>query len=134
MAPSHGKDSYFSLDDTADSPTDVSAYFDSITGLPGGIEMADVTTFTAEDHSFIAGLDAVKTISLSGPYNSTFDGLVGTSTQRKVARDFIYGPGGNATPKWAGSCFISGYETPASTTDAVRMTVTLQVSGAVTRS
>ena len=134
MSTAHGKDAYFSMDDTANTPTDVSAYFDNVTGLPGGIDLANVTTFGAEDPSFIAGLTSVTTVTLSGPYDSTFDGLVGTDTQKKTARSCVYGPGGNATPKWSFEAFISGYEIPASVSDADRMTLTLTVTGAKTRS
>lgn len=134
MAQSHGKDAYFNLDDTAGSATDISAYVDSVSGLPGSIELADVTTFTAEDHAFLAGLGGPITVSLSGPYDSTLDGYVGTFAQRKTARTFVYGPGGNATPKWTGEAFISGYETPAQVTDAARYSLELTVTGAVGRS
>ena len=134
MAQGHGKDAYFSMDDTGGTPTDVSVYFDSISGLPGGIDMANVTTFTLEDPTFLAGLSSVTTVTMNGPYDSTFDGYVGTDTQKKTARSCVYGPVGNATPKWAFEAFISGYEIVAATTDAARMNVTLTVTGAKTRS
>lgn len=134
MAQAHGKDAYLNMDDTGGSPTDVSSYIDTMSGLPGAIEMADVTTVTLEDHAFIAGLDGVKQIRIGGPFDSTFDALVGTSTQRKTARTVVYGPNGNATPKWTGEAFISEYDIVAAATDAVRFTAVLTVTGAMTRS
>lgn len=133
MAQGHGKDLYFNMDDTAGSPTDISAYVDSVDGLPGEIEMADVTTATAEDHAYQAGLGKAV-VTLRGPYDSTLDGYVGTFTQRKTARTCIYGPAGNATPKWTFEAFISGYTIPAVVTDASRFSMTLTVTGALTRS
>jgi len=134
MAQGHGKDFYFNMDDTGGTPTDVSAYLDGCDGLPGEIEMADVTTATFEDHAYIAGLTAPVDVTLSGPYDSTFDALVGTTTQRKTARTCVYGPGGNATPKWTFEGFISRYVTPAVVTDAARMSLVIRVTGTITRS
>jgi hypothetical protein len=98
------------------------------------VELADVTTATAEDHAFLAGLTGVTDVTLTGPYDSTLDGYVGSTTQRKTARTCVYGPVGNATPKWTFEGFIVSYVTPSQVTDASRMKMTIRVTGTNTRS
>ena len=134
MSQSHGKDLYFNMDDTGGSPTNISVYVDGVDGLPGDIELADVTTATLEDHAFLAGLTAPVDVTITGPFDTVLDGYVGTTTQRKTARTCIYGPGGNATPLQTFEGFITGYKTPAVVTDAARFSMTIRVTGAITRS
>ena len=133
MANTHGKDSYFSLDNTADSPTDVSAYIDT-SALNQAIELADTTAYADEDRTFIAGL-ANANIPIGGPWDATFDGYMGTTAQLKVARDWIFGPAGSTAGfvKYSGSCQIENYTIDAPVGERVSWSGTLRVSGAVTR-
>ena len=131
MAFTHGKDIYFQLDNTADSLTDVTAYVDSVSGLPGSIDMADVTTFGEEDKVVLPGTGGA-TFTVSGPWDSTFNGYIGTQAQRKVSRGYEYGPGGNSGVKISGECYIAGYDVSGSKTSAVRYTATCVTSDDIT--
>ena len=128
MANVHGKDTTFSIDDTGGSPTDVSAYVDT-SSLSRAIELADTTAYGDEDRTFIAGL-ASATIPIGGPWDATFDGYVGTTTQQKVARTFSYVFGGVT---YSGEAFIENYTVDNPVGDKVAWSANLQVTGAVGR-
>jgi hypothetical protein len=135
MAFTHGKDSVFSLDNTAGSPTDISAYVDSIDGLPGEVEMAEVTAMGDEGKKNIPGLEGAS-ISISGHWDSTEDGIFGSPTQWKAAtRSFAYGPAGSTGGyvKYSGECWITNYVAAAAVADKVSWTATLLVDGVVSR-
>lgn len=134
MAFVHGKDSYFSLDDTAGSPTNISTYV-SENELAQEIEMADVTAFGDEGHKNIPGLEN-SSFSVSGHWDSTQAGIIGSTTQRKTAtRSFEYGPAGNGSGavKYSGEVWISTYSESSPVADKVSWSATLMVDGVVTK-
>jgi len=64
MSTSHGKDTRLLL-----STVDISQFFHSATA-PDSIAMADVTTFTAEDHTFLPGQNS-GSVRLEGKFDTT---------------------------------------------------------------
>jgi len=128
MANVHGKDTTFSLDNTSDSPTDISAYVDT-SSLQRAIELADTTAYGDEDRTFIAGL-ATASIPIGGPWDSALDAVMGTSTQMKVDRDFSYVFGGVT---YTGDCFVENYTVDNPLADKVTWSATLRITGAVGR-
>ncbi len=126
MANVHGKDTTFSLDNASNSPTDISAYVDT-SSLQRAIELADTTAYGDEDRTFIAGL-AGASIPIGGPWDATFDAVIGTSTNMKTDRDFSLVVGGVT---YSGDCFIENYTVDNPVGDNVTWSATLRVTGAV---
>jgi hypothetical protein len=135
MAFTHGKNTAFSLDNTSGSLTSIGTYVDSVEGLPGEIELADVTTFGNEGHKNIPGLES-GSITVSGNWDPALDAIIGTTTQQKAAtRTFEYGPAGSTASnvKYSGEAWISAYTVSSSVSEKVTFSLTLQVDGVVTR-
>lgn len=135
MAFVHGKDSYFQLDNTGGTPTDISAYVDSVEGLPGEVELSDVSALGDEGHKNIPGLENAS-ISLSGHWDSTEDAVFGApSAWKSATRTFSFGPAGStaALIKYTGEAWITNYTVSAAVADKVSWSATLQVDGQVTR-
>ena len=133
MANVHGKDAYFQIDNTSGSLTDISAYLDT-SSLAQTIETADTTAYGDEDRTYIAGL-ATGSIPLGGPWDATLDGYFGTTTQKKVARSWVFGPAGSTggLVKYSGEAVITGYSVDPPVGDRVSWSANLLVSGAITR-
>lgn len=135
MAFVHGKDSAFKLDNTSASLTDISQYVDSVDGLPGEVELADVTAFGDEGHKNIPGLENAS-VSVSGNWDAALDAIFGTTVQWKAAtRSFEFGPAGSTTGlvKYSAECWITNFTVSAGVADKVTWSATLQVDGVVTR-
>lgn len=125
MAFVHGKDQTLVVDGST-----VTDYTDSVT-LNNGVELADVSAFGDSDREFIAGLKT-HGFSASGHFDATadaaFDGLFDGAL---VA--FSYSPDGGTTT-YAGSAFVTDYQVSGGVGDKVSWSLSLQPSGAVTRS
>jgi len=134
MAFTHGKDSVFSLDDTGGSLQDITAFVNGVDGLPGDIDMAETTTLGNEAKTYIPGLDDAQ-VTVSGVWDSTLDGYVGTLAQRKAAtRTFEWGPEGSTASnvKFSGEGYIQSYSASSPVGDIVTWSMTIQVTGGVT--
>lgn len=135
MAFVHGKDAYLQLDGTAGTLVNITAYTDSVDGLPGEVELSDVTAFGDEGHKNIPGLDNAS-FTVGGSWDATLDGTFGSTTQWKAAtRSFEFGPAGNTggLVKLSGECWITNYTVSAGVGDKVSWSASLQVDGQVTR-
>lgn len=132
MAFVHGKDSYFAIDNTNGSVTDISSYVDSVDGLPGEMELADVTAFGDGGHKNIPGLENVS-FTVSGSWDATLDAIMGP--RRTATASFEYGPAGNGSGsvKYSGECWISNYSVTSEVGDKVSWSADLVVDGTVTR-
>jgi len=129
MAALHGKATTFSIDNSAGSPTDISAYCDNI-DFPGlSADTAEVSAFGATSKSFVVGLLS-GTISASGPWDATLDatlaGIVGK------AGTFAYVPGGG-TVTYSGEAICTSYQLGGGIGGAVTWSATWQVTGNVGR-
>lgn len=133
MAFGHGKDSTFSMDDTADSLTDITAYVTNVEGLPGENDLGETTTQGKEAKTYISGLhDATITVALM--WDATMDGLIGSVAQQKVARGIQYGPVGTTAGNVKVTCetLIKSYKVGSPVGDVVTATLVLQKTGDVT--
>lgn len=137
MAASHGKDSYFAVEDSAATTLrNITPYVNSI-GFAQENELADTTTMGAEGRTFRQGLTN-GTINLAGLWDDTAS--VGSQTVLQslvgieVTTGFEYGPEGNATGavKLSGECVLESYTEAAPIGDMVAFTATLRISGSVT--
>jgi hypothetical protein len=138
MAFIHGKDSYFSLEDSAGTTlrvlttylTDVNANFTQAE--------AETTTKGSTPKSFVQG-HTDSTIELSGRYDSTAttgpDAVIYSLYGDTGTCLFEFGPEGGTTGKvkYSGECFLTDYKINTPLADIVGFTATLRVTGAVTR-
>lgn len=134
----HGKGSVVSLDNTSAALTSISAFTDSVDGLPGEIELSEVTPFGSEGHKNIPGLEGAS-VTLSGSYDgaaSAIADIVGSTTQRKAAtRTLEYGPGGGASGaiKYSAEVWIQTFTVTSSVSEKVSWSMTALVDGVVTK-
>lgn len=135
MAFVHGKDSAFKIDDSGGgSLTDISAYVDSVEGLPGEREFADVTALGDEGHKNIPGLENAS-FTIGGSWDATLDGYLGTLVDATATASFEYGPAGSSSGKvkYSGECWVTSYTVSSSVADKVSWTANCQVDGTITR-
>lgn len=138
MAKVHGKNTAVLLDNTAGALTNIRTWTDSVDGLPGEIEMSDVTPFGSEGHYNIPGLENAS-VSISGSYDgdaAAISGIMGTTAQRKAAtRSFEYGPAGNAAGaiKYLAEVWVTNFTITSAVADKVSWSATLQVDGTVSQ-
>lgn len=133
MAFVHGKSTVFKLDDSGGTLRDLSSYLMEVS-FPESIETADVTAFGASSKSYIVGLKDT-TISLTGKWDSTFDGYIAGTLGQAASLSFEYGPAGSTdgNVKYSGECYVTSYNIGSPVGDAVSASVELQVTGNVTR-
>lgn len=137
--PSHGKDAYFSIEDSAGSTLrNISPYITSTTFNQQN-DTHDVTTYGDEAHEFIAGLtngtiqiNFLYDITATTGANTVLDSLVGLDD---VTVGWEYGPKGNGSTmvKYSGEGVLQDISTSAPVADLVTGTATIQISGAVTK-
>jgi hypothetical protein len=133
MAFVHGKSAAFKLDDSGGTLRDLSSYLMEVS-FPSTIETAEVTAFGASNKAYIVGLEDT-TISLTGKWDSTFDGYIAGVLGQAASLSFEYGPAGTTggLVKYSGECYVTSYNIGSPVGDAVSASVELQVTGAVTR-
>lgn len=136
MARAHGKDVYFSIDDSGGTLRNISGHVDNVSGLPGGRQMSEVTSFGDQGVRNIPGLVNV-TYTVSGQFDTaattgSYTVLNGLRTTTATA-SFEYGPEGNTAGdvKQSGECWMTEFTTDAAVGDKVPFSATFQVDGVV---
>jgi hypothetical protein len=133
MAFVHGKDSVFKLDNSSGTLTDISTYVNSV-DFPETADVAETTTLGDGSKSYIVGLKDA-TLSISGLWDSTLDGILGAVVGQSATLSFEYSPegttGGNV--KYTGECILTSYSQSSPVGDVVGFSADMQVSGDVTR-
>lgn len=129
----HGKSTDFRIDNSGGTLTDISAYCDSV-DFPQTIETAETTTFGDSNKDYIVGLKDA-TISFSGKWDATLDGILAPIAGQTASVSFQYGPAGSTVTnvKYSGECFITSYQITGAVGDVVTFSAEAQVTGAVTR-
>lgn len=138
MAQEHGKNSHFSVEDSAGTTlrtlttyvTDVESTWDQ--------EVADTTTKGQTARTFVQGHTNMK-LKIKGHFDNTVTsgpdvvlaGLVGDTG----TCSFEWGPEGNtgADIKYSGECVILNYNISSPLADVVQFDAEFQVTGSVTR-
>jgi hypothetical protein len=139
MAPTHGKDTSFTLEDSAaTTPRDLSTQLTSV-AFSRQNDNHDTTCFGAEGHTFINGLTN-GTCTIQGWWDATastgaatvIDGLVGLDG---VTLGAVYGPFGTTTGniKYSFECILKSVDVSGPVADLVSFTAQLQISGDVTK-
>lgn len=136
----HGKDTVFSLEDSAGSTLRALTTNLTSVALSRANDTHDKTGFGASGHEFITGLTN-GTITLEGFWDDTastgtatvLDSLIGTGSTPTYAWE--YGPEGSTTGdvKYSGECVLQSLDYTSPVADLVTFTATLQISGAVTK-
>lgn len=118
MAFKFGNLAVFQLDSGAGTLVDLSAYMNSIDGVPGGIDNADTTTFGDTAHVITPGLKEAAKVQIAGPYDPALNTHMttlwnngGGLTAGNASLSFEYGPNGSTSgnPKYTGECFLTNY-------------------------
>lgn len=138
MAFLHGKSSYFAIDNSGGTLTDISAYCEEVS-LSRSIETAETTTFGNDAKTYITGLTDA-TVSISGkfdPASSAIDdilsGILGQAATVSWAYRASDASVGVGNPEYQGEGIVTSYEVSGSVGDAVTFSAEVQVTGAVTR-
>jgi|TARA_R100001463_G_scaffold89215_1_gene143934 hypothetical protein len=133
MAFVHGKDSVFKLDNSGGSLTDISTYVNSV-DFPETADVAETTTLGDGSKSYIVGLKDA-TLSISGLWDSTLDGILGAVVGQSATLSFEYSPEGTGSGavKYTGECILTSYSQSSPVGDVVGFSADMQVSGDVTR-
>ena len=135
MAFVHGKSAVFKIDNAGGgSLTDISTYVDSVEGLPGEREIADVTTLGQTGHKSVPGL-VNGTFTIGGPWDATLDAIMGVLQVATATATFEHGPAGSTTGlvRYTGECWVTSYTVSTPVGDKVSWTASVQVDGDVTR-
>jgi hypothetical protein len=125
MAFVHGKNQYVKIGTAVISSQLNSADF------PQGAAASEVTGFGSDATQFIPGLKDTS-ISMSGYFDAATHGVLAGYNGTSVA--FEYGPGGTAAAsvKISGTCVITSVQVTGAVADAVALSISAQVTGAVT--
>lgn len=133
MAFVHGKDSVFKLDNSGGTLTDISTYVNSV-DFPETADVAETTTLGDGSKSYIVGLKDA-TLSISGLWDSTLDGILGAVVGQSATLSFEYSPEGTSggAVQYTGECILTSYSQSSPVGDVVGFSADMQVSGDVTR-
>jgi len=133
MAFVHGKDSVFKLDDSGGTLTDISSYVNNV-DFPETADVAETTTLGDGSKTYIVGLKDA-TLSISGLWDSTADGILGAVVGQSATLSFEYSPEGTGSGaiKYTGEAILTSYSVSSPVGDVVGYSADLQVSGDVTR-
>tara|TARA_R110002012_G_scaffold46324_3_gene122519 strand:- start:1338 stop:1748 length:411 start_codon:yes stop_codon:yes gene_type:complete len=133
MAFVHGKSSVFKLDNASGSLTDISTYVNSV-DFPETADVAETTTLGSSSKSYIVGLKDA-TLSISGLWDATIDGILGAVVGQTASLSFEYSPEGTSSGKvkYTGECIVTSYSQSSPVGDVVGFSADMQVSGNVTR-
>lgn len=139
MAFIHGKSSKFSIDNSAGSLVDLSAYIEQVS-LSRSIETAEVTTFGNSAKQYIVGLSD-GSVSISGKFDaagaSTVDSVLSGILGQSATVSWEYQPNSatvsSTNPKYTGEGIVTSYEVSGSVGDSVTFSAEVQVTGVITR-
>lgn len=137
MSFTHGKDAVFSLDDSAGTLRTLTSYTDTVSGLPGGRNLSEVTAFGDGGVKSIPGLVNVQ-FTASGSWDSTAttgpDAVLNSLRSATATASFEFGPEGSTTGdvKYSGECWMTEYTVDASVAEKVTWSASFQVDGTVT--
>lgn len=136
----HGVNTVFKVDDSGGTLRDLSAYVNSVDGLPGDGEISETTTFgvTGSGKTFIRGLNGAS-FSISGGYDSTAtsgpDVVLAGLRAATSSSTFEYGPEGGTTGKtrYTGECFLTSYKISSPVGDWTTFSADFTMTGALTK-
>lgn len=133
MAPNfrHGKDGYLAIV-IGGTTTVLSTGFDDAS-LKRMVDTAEVTVYQDGDKKFLAG-HKDKTLSISGNFSSTHEGLLAGRLGQSTGQSLVFGPEDNTTGrrKYLIPGIITSLDVAGPAKDKVAMSFEWQGSGAMT--
>jgi len=98
------------------------------------VDNPEVTTFGDDDREYIVGLRGA-TISISGFWDATLDGVLGQVVGASTSLDFEYGPQGSTVGdvKYSGSCIMNSYAPSSPVDGPASWSADFVITGAVAR-
>ena len=129
-----GTNSDFHLDNASASLTEISAKLRSLTMSRSG-DTVNIETLGDTNKEYQATLrDA--TFSLEGVWDATIDAILESALGTQTLKNWKYNPngGGAGEVSYIGTCICTSYELNPAVDNVLMFSVTLQNSGAVTRS
>lgn len=137
MARGHGKDAIFKIDDSGGTLRDISAHVNSVSGLPGGRNLGDVTAFGDGGERSIPGLASASitvqgwldTAATTGSY-TVLNGLRTTTATSSIE----YGPIGSTSgyPKYTAEVWLESLTFDATVAGPTPFSATLKLDNTVT--
>ena len=137
MAFFNSESSKFQINDGS-SLRDISAFVLSIEGLPGAVELREVTAVGASGHAWSRGIEAEHVISLELFWSD--DASTGPDTVFRLVRALTsatawdYGPegSGSGAQKYSGTCWLQDFKITTRVGNKVMARVEIKVEGAIT--
>ncbi len=132
-----GKSLVFTLDNQGGAgDVDISAWVKGVDGLPGDIELADVTTGGATGYKHYPALQKVE-FTLDCVFDDAASSawtIMKNFMADTVTRGFVFGPAGSTSGyvKMTGECWIKNLSLPVKTTELMTFKATLILDGALT--
>jgi hypothetical protein len=128
-----GKDQFFSLDNAAGSPQDISSKITDIQ-VPTEWDLEDTTTLGDTGHENTPTLSN-GSISLTLIWDTTLEAHLGALQGLSATSTYVYAPNGNTTGKRriTGDCRLQNYQVGSPVGGVVQATATLQFDGGYTR-
>lgn len=136
MTLSHGKDLVFQLDTQAGSLKNLSACVKSVSGLPGSVELGDVTTGGSAGKKSYPGLMGASfsaVMVFDDDTDKSFDVVKDFQTDTDT-RSFEFGPKGSTAtyPKISGECRIKNIDFNCNVNNPNEITVNFESDGTIT--
>lgn len=134
MAFLTGKSAYFNLDTSGGTPTDLSAYTNSIDPSET-LETGETTCFGKSAKTYVASLKDA-TFSVSGPWDPTLEAhMDAILTSHPASLTFVLGPQGSTSTqrRISGECLLTSYSGQIPVGDVITWTADFQVTDTVTR-
>lgn len=133
---SHGKDSYFAVDDSGGTLRNISGHTDNVSGLPGARALSEVTSYGDSGDRFIPGTEGTA-FTVTGQFDSSAS--TGSATVLNGLRtasatsSYEYGPEGNTTGdiKYSGECWLESFTVDASVKEKVPFSATFRTDNAI---
>lgn len=138
MAFKDSSTSVFKLDDSGGTLRTLTAYVDSVDGLPGARELSDVTALSDSGHKYLPTIPNPN-FSINGSFDSTAttgpDAIIGGLETATATASFEYHPEGtgSGSPKYTGECWLLEYRITSQVGSNVKYSASFQVDGVVTR-
>ncbi len=138
MAIKHGRLLGFRLDSSGSGTiASTGAYVMEVNGIPGELELGDVTVGGATGHKFFPGLQKASfSVKMVGDMSSTAGGYftVKGFQQDITTRSFEFAPAGTTAgyPLYTGECWIKSIDFPVKATDVLTFTVNCELDDALT--
>ncbi len=138
MAITHGRKLYFALDASGSGTLNTTqGWVEEVTGLPGEVELGDVTVGGVTGHKWYPGLEKASfTVKCIGDLSSTAGAwFVVKGFQSDVTtRSFQLAPGGTTAglPLITGECWIKSIDFPVRVTDVNKFTIHCETDDAIT--